>query len=143
MKLSTRIAFLLMFVPLMASAQYKDLDAALSNLKRGFSSGDAQAILSGIPDGQQVMLQFPGLTDQTGFFGRDQASYLLDGVFNKAHPSGFEQLNARKNSAEGQYELTASWTIQVGGKAEARELYITLRNKSDHWSIASIRSASK
>ena len=143
MKIWTKMAFVLLFVPLVASAQFKDLDTAMSSLNQGFGSGQVQAIVAGIGDGEQVMLQFPGLTDQTGFFGRDQASYLLDGVFNKAHPSGFEQLNARKNSAEGQYEITASWTIQVGGKAEARELYITLRSKSDHWSIASIRSASK
>jgi hypothetical protein len=142
-RLWTRMALLLAFVPVLASAQFKDLDSAMSNLTRGFGSGDAQAIVAGIADGDQVMLQFPGIVDQSGYFGRDQAAYLLDGLFNKVKPTGFEQLSARKVSAEGQYHITAAWTIQNGGKTEARDLYITLRNKSGAWSIASVRSASK
>jgi hypothetical protein len=142
-RLWTRMALLLAFVPVVASAQFKDLDTAMSNLTRGFGGGDAQAIVAGIADGDQVMLQFPGIIDQTGFFGRDQAAYLLDGLFNKVKPAGFEQLSARKVSAENQYHITAAWTIQSGGKSEARDLYITLRNKNDRWSIVSVRSASK
>jgi len=142
-RLWTRMALLLALVPVIASAQFKDLDTAMSNLTRGFGSGDAQAIVAGIADGDQVMLQFPGIIAQNGFFGRDQAAYLLDGLFNKVKPTGFEQLSARKVSAEGQYHITAAWTIQSGGKTEARDLYITLRNKNDRWSIVSIRSASK
>ena len=137
------MALVLTFVPLIASAQFKDLDAAMSNLSRGFGSGDPQAIVAGMADGDQVMLQFPGLVDQSGFFGRDQAAYLLDGLFNKAKPSGFEQHSARKVSSEGQYYITAAWTIQTAGKAETRDLYVTLRNKNDRWSVVSIRSASK
>ncbi len=143
MKLWTKVAFALLFVPLVASAQFRDLDAAMSNLSRGFGSGDVQAIVAGIADGDQVMLQFPGLVDQNGFFGRDQAAYLLDGLFNKVDPSDFEQLSARKVSAEGQYHITARWTVKTGGKSESRDLYITLRDKNDRWSIASIRSASR
>jgi hypothetical protein len=143
MRLWTRVAFLLLLVPVVASAQYKDLDVAMSNLTRGFGSGDAQAIISGIGDSDQVQMEFPGLVSQNGFFGRDQAAYLLDGLFNKVKPSGFEQINARKVSAEGQYHITASWTIVNNGKAEVRELYITLHNKGDRWSVVSVRSASK
>ena len=139
----TKVAFLLAFVPIVASAQFKDLDSAMSNLTRGFGSGDTQAVIAGVGTGDQVMLQFPGLIDQTGFFGRDQAAYLLDGLFSKVKPSGFEQQNARKVSSEGQYHVTAMWTISNDGKAEARELYITLRNKGDRWSIVSVRSAGK
>ncbi len=139
MKLWTKMAFLLLFVPLVASAQFKDLDAAMSNLTRGFGSGDVQAIVAGIGDGEQVMLEFPGMVDKRGFFGRDQAVYLLDELFNKAKPTGFEQLKARKVSAEGQYHITARWTVESGD----RDLYITLREKNDRWSIASVRSASK
>ena len=140
MRLWTKMAFLILFVPLVASAQFKDLDAAMSNLTRGFGSGDVQAIVGGIGDGEQVMLEFPGMVDKRGFFGRDQVVYLLDEVFNKAKPTGFEQLRARKVSAEGQYHITARWTVEPG---EARELYITLREKGDRWSIASVRSSSK
>jgi hypothetical protein len=140
---SMAVALSLMLFPVIASAQFKDLDAALSSLKRGFGNGDAQAIVSGIGEGDQVMLQFPGLVEQSGYFGHDQAAYLLDGLFNKVRPSSFEQRTARKVSSEGQYHLTASWTIQNNGKPEARELYITLRSKGDHWSVVSIRSASK
>lgn len=143
MKVWTRIAFVLMFVPLMASAQFRDLDAAMSNLDRGFGSGDVQAIVAGIEGGDQVMLQFPGLMEQSGFFGRDQAAYLLDGVFNKAKPSGFQHVSAKKSSAEGQYHITARWTINAGGTTEARDLYVTLQKKGDRWTVASVRSASK
>jgi ketosteroid isomerase-like protein len=143
MTLWKKLAVVVAFVPFVASAQFRDLDAAMSNLTRGFGNGDAQAIVAGMASDDQVMLQFPGIVDQTGFFGRDQAAYLLDGLFNKVHPSGFEQQSARKVSAEGQYHITATWTIQNGGKAEARELYITLKNKNDRWSVVSIRSAGK
>lgn len=143
MRLWSKIALVIAFVPLVASAQYKDPDSALANLTRGFGSGDPQAIISGIADGDQVMLQFPGLIDNSGFFGRDQAAYLLDGLFNKVHPTGFEQKIVRKISAQGQYNITANWSIQNGGKAETRDLYITLRQKGDRWSLASVKSASK
>jgi hypothetical protein len=143
MKLWTRMAFIVAFVPLVASAQFKDLDTAMSNLERGFGGGDVQAIVAGVSEGEKVMLQFPGLAEQSGFFGRDQAVYLLDGLFNKVRPSGFEQVKARKVSAEGQYHITARWSIESGGKSEDRELYITLRNKDDGWSVVSVRAAGK
>jgi len=143
MRLSTRMAFLLLLVPLVASAQFRNLDVALSNLTRGFGSGDPQAIVAGMAPGDQVMLQFPGLIEQSGFFGRDQAAYLLDGLFGKVHPTAFEQQNAKKVSAENQYHITGTWTIQNGGKPETRELYITLRDKDGQWSVVSIRSAGK
>jgi len=126
-----------MFVPLVASAQFRDLDAAMSNLERGFGSGDVDAIVAGIAADDQVMLQFPSLTDKSGFFGRDQAAYFLDGLFNKVHPGGFERLSARKVSAEGQYHITAKWTIDSG----AVNLHIILRQKDNKWSVVSVRSA--
>ena len=137
MKLWTRFAFVLLFVPLVASAQFRDLDAAMSNLERGFGSGDVDAIVSGIGGDEQVQLQFPGLADKSGFFGRDQAAYLLDGLFNKVKPNGFERLSARKVSAEGQYHITAKWNIASGPV----NLYITLRQKDGKWSVVSARSA--
>jgi len=138
------IAVVLAFIPVLASAQFKDLDAAMSNLSRGFGSGDPQAIVVGMAGDDHVELQFPGLLEQSGFYGRDQATYILDGLFNKVKPSGFDTKSARKVSAEGQYHLVANWAIKTAGGAETRELYITLRQKSDgRWSIASIRSAGK
>src|ERR1043166_1432688 len=115
-------AMVLAFVPLIASAQFKDLDVAMSNLTRGFGSGDSQAIVSGIGDADQVQLQFPGLVSQSGMFGRDQAAYLLDGLFNKAKPVSFDPLNQKKVSSEQQYHLSGRWTIQVAGKPEVRDL---------------------
>ena len=144
MRLWSKIAIALAFVPLIASAQYKDLDTALSNLNRGFGSGDPQAVVSGIADGEKVQLQFPGLMNESGFYGRDQAAYLLDSLFGKVHPSGFEQESARKESSAGQYHITGMWTIQNAGKAENRELYLTLQqNKNGSWSVVSARSAGK
>jgi hypothetical protein len=137
-------AMILTFVPLAAQAQFKDLDTAMSNLNRGFGSGDAQAVVAGIGESDQVRLQFPGLIEQNGnYYGRDQAAYLLDGLFNRVKPSGFDLKRATKKSAEGQYEIAATWTVQVAGKPQARDLYITLRNNKDHWSVASIQSGSK
>jgi ketosteroid isomerase-like protein len=136
-------AMVVAFLPVVASAQFKDLDVAMSNLSRGFGSGDPQAIVAGMADGEQVMLQFPGLVAQSGFFGRDQAAYLLDGLFNKVKPSGFDTKSARKVSAEGQYHIVANWSIHTAAGAETRELYITLRQKDGRWSIASVRSAGK
>src|SRR4051794_22957227 len=90
------IAAAVAFLPVIASAQYKDLDTALSNLSRGFSSGDTQAIVAGMSTEDQVQLQFPGLIEQTGFFGRDQATYILEGLFSKTRPAGFEQQSVKK-----------------------------------------------
>ncbi|HUJ14975.1 MAG TPA: hypothetical protein VL284_14410 [Thermoanaerobaculia bacterium] len=146
MRLWSKTAILLAFLPLVASAQYRDLDTALSNLNRGFGSGDSQAIVSGIAGGDKVQLAFPGLIDQSGntFYGREQAGYLLDSLFGKVHPSGFEQESARKESSAGQYHITGTWTIQNAGKAESRELYMTLQqNKNGSWSVLSVRSAGK
>lgn len=143
MKLWTKIALALAFVPLIASAQYKDLDTAVSNLERGFGSGDPQAVVAGIADSDQVLLQFPGLIDKSGTFGRDQAAYLLDSLFSKVHPTGFERQSSKGNSAEKQYAITATWTIDVSGRSENRDLYVTLQKKNDRWAIASIRSASR
>ena len=91
-------------------------------------------------DGDQVQLQFPDLLTQSGFFGRDQAAYVLEQLFAKAKPTGFEQRNAKKVSAEGQYHIIGEWEV-VGGP---RELYITLKSKGNNkWSIVSVRSAGK
>ena len=66
MRLWSRIAVALVFVPLVASAQFSDLDAALQNLTRGFGGGDPQAIVAGIAASDKVMLQFPGLISENG-----------------------------------------------------------------------------
>ena len=138
MKVWTRVAFVLMlFVPLVASAQFRDLDAAMSNLERGFGSGDVDAIVAGIAADDQVQLQFPSLTDKSGFFGRDQAAYFFDGLFNKVKPAGFERVKVQKVSSEGQYHITAKWTISTGDVT----LHIVLRQKDGKWSVGSVRSA--
>jgi hypothetical protein len=126
-------------LPVIAAAQYKDLDTALSNLARGFGNGDTQAIVAGMADGDQVQLQFPGLVDQSGFFGRDQATYILEQVFSKAKPTGFDQKHLQKVSAEKQYVIDGTWDT-AGGQ---RMLYITLRQKGDKWAIVSVRSGGK
>jgi hypothetical protein len=144
MRLWTRFvlaAVVTLGIPVVASAQYSDLDVALSNLQRGFGNGDTQAIVAGLGDGDgdKVQLQFPGLIEQTGFFGRDQATYILESLFAKAKPTGFEQQSAKKVSAEKQYHITAMWNVAGG----PRELYIVLRNNGGKWSIVSVRSAGK
>jgi hypothetical protein len=137
MKLWTRIAFVMLFIPLVAQAQFRDLDAAMSNLERGFGGGDVDAIVSGISADSQVQLQFPGLIDKDGFFGRDQASLFLDGLFNKVKPTGFERVSAKGARSEGQYHIKARWSTGAGD----RDLYITLKESNSRWIIVSIRSA--
>jgi len=139
MKLWTRIAFIVMsFVPLVAQAQFRDLDAAMTKLERGFGGGNVDAIVDGISSDGQVQLQFPGLADKDGFFGRDQAAYLLDGLFNKVKPTGFERLSAKGARSEGQYHIKARWSTGSGD----RDLYITLQQQKDgRYAIVSIRSA--
>lgn len=123
-------------MPVIASAQYRDLDTALSNLSRGFGGADTQAIVAGIADDEKVQLQFPGLIDQSGFYGRDQATYVLEQLFAKAKPTGFEQQTARKVSAEAQYQIVGAWSIAGG----PRTLYITLHNTGNKWSLVSVRA---
>ena len=137
-----RIALFLMLTPLVASAQgFRDLDNALAAVSRGFERGDSSAIVAGIMDGDRVELQFPQLIEKSGFFGRDQAAYLLDELFRRTSPSGFVQARARKISAQNQYYITGNWTIEVNGQKETREVYITLQNKDGNWTVVSIRSA--
>ena len=133
----------MLLVPVSALAQYRDLDSAMAGLGRGFERGEAQPIVEGVAAGDKVMLDFPGLIRESGFFGKDQASYLLDELFNKTRPSGFRQVSARKQSAEGQYHITATWTVEQGGEAQERDLYITLQNKNDRWTVAVIRSPNR
>ena len=135
--------FLVLLLPIVASAQFKDLDAAMQNLTRGFGSGDPQAIVSGMGGSDQVQLQFPGLTEQSGILGRDQAAYLLDGLFSKVKPSAFKMLSARKVAAEGQYRIKAQWTIQLNGKRATRTLNITLHQTNAGWSLASVNTTGK
>lgn len=137
MKLWTRIAFVMLFIPLVAQAQFRDLDSAVADLERGFGSGDVSPIVSGITADGQVQLQFPGLADKDGFFGRDQAAYLLEGLFNKVKPTGFERVSAKGARSEGQYHIKARWSTGQGD----RDLYITLQSKNDRWVLVSVRSA--
>ncbi len=139
MKLWTKMALVLLFVPLVASAQFKDLDTAMSNLNRGFGGGDVSAVVAGIGEGEQVQLQFPGLVAQSGYFGKDQAALLLDEVFSKAKPTSFEPVSSKKVSAEGLYNITARWSVNSG----VRDLYVILKSTKNGWSVASVRSASK
>ncbi|HEV7768343.1 MAG TPA: DUF4783 domain-containing protein [Thermoanaerobaculia bacterium] len=137
MKLWTRIAFVMLFIPLVAQAQFRDLDSAVADLERGFGGGDVAPIVSGISADGQVQLQFPGLADKDGFFGRDQAAYLLESLFNKVKPTGFERVSAKGARSEGQYHIKARWSTGQGD----RDLYITLQSKNDRWVLVSVRSA--
>lgn len=144
MRMWERIAIVLLLVPALASAQgYRDLDAALSGVSRGFEQGDAAPILAGVASDEQVKLEFPGLVSQEGIFGRDQASYLLEELFGKTGRGSFEQRSARKISAENQYQITADWTFSRDDKSETRQIYITLGKRGEHWSIVSIRSPNR
>jgi len=137
-------ALLLLTTPMAMMGQgFRDLDAAMSGIERGFARGEAQPIIAGVGDGDQVMLDFSGLIGESGFFGRDQAAYMLDELFSKAKPMQFQQTSARKVSAEGQYHIQARWTLTRGGREEQKDLYITLRQKGDRWTVASIRSGGK
>jgi hypothetical protein len=137
-------AVLALMPAIVAAEGFRSLDVALSSVARGFERGEAQAIVAGIPEGDQVMLQFPGLVQQSGIFGRDQAAYLLTELFQRARPVRFEQTSVRKVSKENQYHIVGNWTISRNGREESRELYITLRERDDdRWTVSSIRSAGR
>lgn len=144
LKMWKRIAVVMLLVPAVALAQgYGDLDSALSGVSRGFEQASAAPILAGVDSGEQVKLEFPGLVSQSGIFGRDQASYLLDELFGKTGRGSFEQRSVRKISAENQWQITADWTFRHEDKSETRQLYITLGKRGEHYSIVSIRSANR
>ncbi|HVR42319.1 MAG TPA: hypothetical protein VMS56_02640 [Thermoanaerobaculia bacterium] len=128
--------------PGLAAQGYGDLDQAISNLSRGFGNGEVRAIVAGLGETDKVRLQFPGLIENSGIFGRDQASYLLEKLFSTTSPAGFEQTRARKVSAEGQYRIEADWTITRGGRTVVVPLYIVLQSKDDRWVLLSVQSAS-
>ena len=141
MKKTMMTIALLLLAPLALAEGYRDLDVAMSSLARGFERGESEPIVAGV--GDQVQVQFPGLVSEDGFFGRDQAAYLLDELFTKIKPSGFEVTSARKVSAQGQYHVTANWTVRNGEATELRELFVTLQSREDRWSIVSIKSSGK
>jgi hypothetical protein len=133
-----------LFLALSAGAQgYSDLDNALNAITRGFERGESAPIASGVDSSDKIELQFPGLVESSGFFGPDQAVLVLDDLFKRTSPAGFEQTSARKVSAQKQYHITGSWSIRPDGRAETREVYVILQNKGATWSIISIRSAGK
>jgi len=134
----------LLFVPVIAFAGgFGDLDNAMTAIGSALEKGDSGPLIAGIGDGDKLELQFPGLAERSGFFGPDQAALVLDDVFRKASPSGFEQNSARKVSAEKQYHIKGSWKISPGGTSEEREVYVILQEKDGRWSIISIRSAGR
>ncbi len=134
---------LLLVTPSVLLAQFRDVDSAMAGIARGFEHGETQPLVNGVSSDEKVQLQFPGLVSGSGFFGRDQASYLFDELFNKTKPSGFERVSARRVSAQNQYQITAKWAIVVEGKSTERDLYITLQSKDgkDPWSLVSVRTS--
>ncbi len=144
MKRALRTMLLLAALPMAALAQgYSDLDQATANLSRGFGSGEARPIVAGLGESDKVQLQFPGLIDETGFFGRDQASYMLEKLFSAVSPSGYARKRDRRVTAEDQFRIEADWTITRDGKAEVVPLYLTLQKNGERWMLVSARSASK
>lgn len=144
MKRALQMTALLMAVPLLATAQgFGDLDQAVASLSRGFGSGEARALIAGVGEADKVQLQFPGLIEETGFFGRDQALYFLEKLFSATRPSGFERRRERKVSAEQQYRIEADWTINRGGQAEVVPLHVTLQMKDGKWILVSAQSVSR
>lgn len=129
----------LLATPLFAEG-FRSLDLAVSSVTRGFERGESHPIVGGV--GDQVMLDFPGLLGKSGFFGRDQASYLLDELFSKARPVSFEVNGMRKVSAQSQYHIEADWTVTIEGEEQTRSVFITLQNRDDRWFVASVKSSS-
>ena len=143
MKRALRTMLLMAAMPLAALAQgFENLDQAVANLSRGFGSGEARAVVAGLGE-SQVQLQFPGLIDETGFFGSDQASYMLEKLFQNVKPSGYAKNRDRKVSAQNQYQIVADWTIARDGKAEVVPLHLTLQKTGERWLLVSARSVSK
>ena len=56
---------------------------------------------------------------------------------------GDEAVRELEESSAGQYHITGMWSIENAGKADSRELYITLQQKNNSWSLVAVRSAGK
>ncbi|HEY5611047.1 MAG TPA: hypothetical protein VIL97_07560 [Thermoanaerobaculia bacterium] len=135
------IALALMLVPMLASAEgFKDLDAAMSAISRGFSTGQSRPVVEGVLEGDKVWLHFAGLLDDEAYFGRDQVALLLDKLFSRVESTGFRRVSERKDSAENLWNVRAKWTFKQGEKVEERDLYISLANRDNRWKIVSIES---
>ena len=144
MKRALRTMLLVAALPLATVAQgFEDLDQATANLSRGFGGGEARAVVAGLGESDKVQLQFPGLIEETGFFGRDQASYMLEKLFNAVKPSGYTRVRDRKVGAENQYRIEANWTITREGRSEVVPLHLTLQLNGERWVLVSARSVSK
>lgn len=120
---------------------FRSLDLAAASVTRGFERGESHPLVGGV--GDQVMLEFPGLLADSGFFGRDQASYMLDELFSKTEALGFEVTGMRKVSAQSQYHIEADWTVKVDGQEQTRGIFVTLQSRDDRWFVASIKSSGK
>ena len=138
MKFWTRIAFVMLFVPLVASAQFRDLDAAMSNLERGFGSGDVDAIVSGIGADEQVSCSSRGSIDKRRLLRPRSGRVSARRALQQGQADRLRARQRRGPRAEGQYHIKARWSI--GGR-RARPLHHAARRSDARWIVVSIRSA--
>jgi hypothetical protein len=138
--------FLVLLLPVAASAQYTR-DDVFAKLRDGFGRGDVASIVEGMPQGAPVRLEFPELS-LSRYVGRNQnATAVLEQVFKGICPKFFlarpgwnEDLE--KSKTDVTCILRGQWRVEIDGKSQLRELYITLRNEDDDkWLVISIRSA--
>jgi len=137
--------FLVILFPVAASAQYSH-DDVFVQLRRGFWYGNVEDIVTGMPLGAPVHLDFPEASVKR-YVGRNtNATAILEQVFQTLKPRAFmprpnwaEELEKSKEVV--QCILKGRWRVEINGKSEMRELYITLRNDDDQWRIMRIRSA--
>jgi hypothetical protein len=138
--------FLVLLLPVVALSQYTR-DDVFAKLRSGFSRGDAAPIVEGMPQGMPVRLEFPELS-LSRYVGRNaNATAVLEQVFKGIRPkifvprSGWDE-ELEKSKTDVTCILRAQWRVEIDGKSQLRELYITLRNEDDDKSLViSIRSA--
>jgi hypothetical protein len=137
--------FLVLLLPAVASAQYTR-DDVFAKLRTGFSRGDVDSIVEGMPQGAPVHLEFPEISLNRNVGRKVNAPAILEQVFKGIHPKIFvprpgwdEELE--KSKTDVQCNLRGQWRVEIDGKSQLRELYIMLQNNGDEWLIKSIRSA--
>jgi hypothetical protein len=137
--------FVVLLLPAAASAQYTR-DDVFEKLSDGFGRGYAAPIVEGMPQGMPVRLEFPELSLSRNVGRNQNATAVLEQVFKRIRPKifvprpGWDQ-QLEKSKADVTCILRAQWRVEIDGKSQLRELYITLRNDDDEWRVISIRSA--
>ena len=143
---------LMVFLPVVAAAQYTQDDVFGKLRFDGLSRGEVAALVEGMPQGMPVRLEFPEISLSRNVRRNANATAVLEEVFKRirpkillADPDWREKLEqTRSNPDNVRCVLKGKWRVEVDGKSQLRELTIELRNDAydgERWFLVGLRSA--